>query len=190
MGRSILLDGVLSEDAESARAYVWAYDHATVGGEIGRRFLRSEKAAPDTGDRHSQSDGLVAPMEPDDWRAAKLARIFQHLDLQFAGAPAEAELIDLCLQAESKAVDLLVKLESSIKPTEGASTSSAARRSISRGMSCARCSSNLMRALNRNPSKRGSGSQPTSCSGFQSSPRMCANGSGSKLAWQISRRTR
>ena len=111
MSRSVFLDGILSEDAEAARAHVWTFDHASVIGEARRRIFQGEKAAPTDPVRHARDDGLMLPIEPDDWRAAKLARILQHLNLKFSGAPSEAEVVDLCMQAETRVVALLAQLE-------------------------------------------------------------------------------
>lgn len=111
MSRSVFLDGILAEDAEAARAHVWTFDHASVVGEARRRVFRGEESAPIDPIRHARDDRLVLPIEPDDWRAAKLARILEHLNLKFSGAPSEAEVVDLCMQAETRAVALLVRLE-------------------------------------------------------------------------------
>jgi hypothetical protein len=114
MPRSLLLEGILAEEAEAARAQVWAFDHATVFGEMSRRFLlvadrASEKLQliryftggvpaagfskhlPNNPSRHAREDNLILPIGPDEWRAAKL--------------------LDLCLRAEASAVILLTRLE-------------------------------------------------------------------------------
>lgn len=119
MIRSRLLDGLRAEDAESVRAQVWAFDHATIGGEVGRRLLRAHKEVPMDALRHARDDGLAIPMRPDDWRAAKLARMLRHFGLRFAGAPTPAELLDLCLDAEEKAVALLAQLQGPGKAAKG-----------------------------------------------------------------------
>ena len=98
MPRSLLLEGILAEEAEAARAQVWAFDHATVFGEMSRRFLlvadrASEKLRliryftggvpvagvskhpPNNPSRHAREDNLILPIGPDEWRAAKLGRI-------------------------------------------------------------------------------------------------------------------
>lgn len=111
MGRSLLLDGILAEDADAARAHVWTFDHATVFGEMRRRFLPGTGSAPKNPIRHARRDGLIRPIEPNDWRAAKLSRILRHLDLRFDASPSEAELVELCLQAEARAVALLKRLQ-------------------------------------------------------------------------------
>jgi hypothetical protein len=130
--RSVLLEGVLAENAEAARAQVWSFDHATVIGEITRRLPRladqaSRKlpligplsrfisgAIPECGSndpiRHAREDDLIIPITPGDWRAAKLGRLLRHFDLRFASAPSDAELLDLCLEAEARAVTSLTRL--------------------------------------------------------------------------------
>jgi len=127
--RSLLLEGILSEDPEAARAQVWAFDHATVVGEVGRGLGRLidaaqrklplvkpvaeivsgqlSRLAPSDAVRHARDDNLILPIEPDHWRAAKLGRILRHFNLRFAAEPSEAELVDLCLEAEARAVALL-----------------------------------------------------------------------------------
>ena len=111
MIRSRLLDGVRTESAEAVRGQVWAYDHSTVVGELNRRVLRNSSEAPADAMRHARDDGLVIPMSSDDWRAAKLARVLRHLGLRLSGEPSAAELVDLCLDAEGKAVALLRQLQ-------------------------------------------------------------------------------
>jgi hypothetical protein len=127
--RSLLLEGILSEDPEATRAQVWAFDHATVVGEVGRGLGRLLDAAqrkrprvkpfaeivagelsllaPSDAVRHARDDNLILPIEPEHWRAAKLGRILNHFNLRFAAEPTEAELVDLCLEAEARAVALL-----------------------------------------------------------------------------------
>jgi hypothetical protein len=127
--RSLLLEGILSEDTEAARAQVWAFDHATVAGEVGRGLGRLidatqrkvplvkpfaeivsgelSRLAPSDAVRHARDDNLILPIQPDHWRAAKLGRILSHFSLRFAAEPSEAELFDLCLEAEARAVALL-----------------------------------------------------------------------------------
>jgi hypothetical protein len=126
---SLLLEGILSEVPEAARAQVWAFDHATVAGEVGRGLGRLidaaqrkvplvkpfaeivsgelSRLAPSDAVRHARDDNLILPIEPDHWRAAKLGRILSHFNLRFAAEPSEAELFDLCLEAEARAVALL-----------------------------------------------------------------------------------
>ncbi len=108
-----------TEDAEAVRAQVWAFDHATVGGEVNRRLLRAQKEVPLDALRHARDDGLAIPMVQDDWRAAKLARMLKHFGLRFDGMPTSAELLDLCLEAEEKAVALLVQLQGPGKMAKG-----------------------------------------------------------------------
>ena len=119
MIRSRLLDGLRTEDAEAVRAQVWAFDHATVGGEVNRRVLRAQKEVPLDALRHARDDGLAIPMVQDDWRAAKLARMLKHFGLRFDGIPTSAEVLDLCLEAEEKAVALLVQLQGPGKMAKG-----------------------------------------------------------------------
>lgn len=133
MPRSLLLEGILIEEAEAARAQVWAFDHATVSVEIGRRFLQVadrasqklplighfaglpqgafSKRVPSDPNRHARDDDLILPIGPVEWRAAKLGRILSHFNLGFRSIPSEAELLDLCLRAETHAVELLTRLE-------------------------------------------------------------------------------
>ncbi|MEA2755850.1 MAG: hypothetical protein QOJ54_2139 [Aliidongia sp.] len=111
MAKSLFLEGVLAEEADAARAHVWTFDHATVFGEVRRRVTNGANTAPIDPIRHARDDDLILPIEPNDWRAAKLSRILWHLDLRFESPPTEAELVDLCLRAETRAVDLLVRLE-------------------------------------------------------------------------------
>ncbi|GGF00962.1 hypothetical protein GCM10011611_03190 [Aliidongia dinghuensis] len=111
MNRTFLLQGILAENADAARAHVWTFDRATVFGEIKNRLWRGGGSVPRDPIRHARDDDLILPIEPDDWRAAKLGRILKHLGLGFSGPPSEAELVDLCLQAEARAVALLARLE-------------------------------------------------------------------------------
>lgn len=111
MARSILLDGILTEDPEAARLHVWSYDHANVFSELWRRGITHKKMAPKDPIRHAREDGLILPIEPNDWRAAKLNRILNRLGLRFESEPSEAELVDLCLRAEIWSVELLRRLE-------------------------------------------------------------------------------
>lgn len=69
--------------------------------------------------RHARDDDLILPIEAGDWQAAKLSRILRHLDLGFAASPSEAELVDLCLQAEARAVALLTRLEGAGRAKQG-----------------------------------------------------------------------
>ena len=146
MPRSLLLEGILSEDPEAARAQVWAFDHATVVGEVGRGLGRLidaaqrklplvkpfaeivsgqlSRLAPSDAFRHARDDNLILPIEPEHWRAAKLGRILSHFNLRFAAEPSEAELVDLCLEAEARAVALLA----SAHPVRKAPTPSPAPR--------------------------------------------------------------
>lgn len=139
MSRSFLLDGILAEDADAVRAHVWTFDHATVLGEVRRRFLPGAGSAPMNPVRHARRDDLILPIEPNDWRAAKLSRILRHLDLRFDAAPSEAELVDLCLQAEGRSVALLKRLQGRgnlkkrIEPFQGDSVLDLAR-FVMRGM--------------------------------------------------------
>lgn len=119
MIRSKLLEGLQVEDAEAARGQVWAFDHATVLGEVNRRALRGQAEAPSDGIRHARDDGLVIPMDADGWRAAKLARMLKHLGIRFDAAPTGAALLDLCLEAEEKAVTLLARLQGPGKAGKG-----------------------------------------------------------------------
>ena len=119
MIRSRLLDGLRGENAEAVRGQVWAFDHATVLGEVNRRVLRAAKAVPADAVRHAREDGLVIPLDDGGWRAAKLARIFRHLGIRFEYPPSAAELLDLCLEAEEKAVALLAKLQGPGKAGKG-----------------------------------------------------------------------
>jgi len=119
MSRSLLLDGILAEDADAARAHVWTFDHAAVLGEARRRFLPGAGSAPKNAIRHARRDGLIRSIEPNDWRAAKLSRILRHLDLRFDASPSEAELVELCLQAEARAVALLKRLQGRGNPKKG-----------------------------------------------------------------------
>ncbi len=140
MPRSLLLEGILSEDAEAARAQVWAFDHATVAGEVGRGLGRLIAAAqrklplvkpfaeivagellqlaPSDAVRHARDDDLILPIEPDHWQAAKLGRILSHFNLRFTAEPSEAELFDLCLGAEARAVALLASAHPIRKGTD------------------------------------------------------------------------
>lgn len=140
MPSSLLLEGILSEDPEAARAQVWAFDHATVLGEVGRGLGRLIDAAhrklpivkpvaeivsgglsqlaPADAVRHARDDGLILPIEADHWRAAKLGRILSHFNLRFAAEPSEAELFDLCLEAEARAVALLTSAHRIRKGTD------------------------------------------------------------------------
>jgi hypothetical protein len=111
MVKSVLLEGILAEEADAARAHVWTFDHATVFGQVQRRVTHGANAAPSDPIRHARDDDLILPIEPNDWRAAKLSRILRHFDLRFESPPTEAELVDLCLRAESRAVYLLARLE-------------------------------------------------------------------------------
>jgi hypothetical protein len=139
--RSLLLNGILAEDPEAARAQVWAFDHATVTGEIGRRVQQLadhasrklplieplagvigsgfSQSAPSDPVRHARDDELILPIKPDHWRAAKLGRILNHFNLRFAAAPSEAELVHLCLEAEARAVTLLRSLAGSTSTKKG-----------------------------------------------------------------------
>ena len=119
MIRSKLLEGLQVEDAEAVRGQVWAFDHATVLGEVNRRVLRGQVEAPTDSIRHARDDGLVIPMDADGWRAAKLARVLKHLGVRFGSAPTGAELLDLCLEAEEKSVTLLSKLQGPGKAGKG-----------------------------------------------------------------------
>ena len=119
MIRSKLLDGLRAENVEAVRGQVWAFDHATVLGEVNRRVLRSQTEMPSDPLRHARDDGLVIPMSADNWRAAKLARMLRHLSIRFDDAPTAAELLDLCLEAEEKAVSLLVQLQGPGKASKG-----------------------------------------------------------------------
>ncbi len=145
MPRSLLLEGILAENPEAARAQVWTFDHATVAREISRRVLRlAEQAsqklplidplidplvgslagsfsqyAPSDSIRHARDDDLILPIGPPDWPAAKLGRILKHFHLAFVEAPSEAELLDLCLEAETRAVALLTRLAASDRPKNG-----------------------------------------------------------------------
>lgn len=83
MVESILLAGILAEEADAARAHVWTFDHATVFGEIQRRVTNGSNALPTDPIRHACDDNLMLPTEPNDWRAAKLSRILRHFDLRF-----------------------------------------------------------------------------------------------------------
>jgi hypothetical protein len=107
--RSLLLEGILAENPEAARAQVWTFDHATIAGEISRRVLRlAEQAsqklplidplvgslagsfsqcAPSDSIRHARDDDLILPIGPPDWPAAKLGRILKHFHLAFAAGP-------------------------------------------------------------------------------------------------------
>jgi hypothetical protein len=147
--RSVLLEGILTENAEAARAQVWTFDHSTVLGEITKRVPRladeasrrvpliepltrflptsfSERA-PNDPFRHARDDNLILPITPTDWRAAKLGRLLGHFDLRFTSAPSEAALLDLCLEAEARAVALLTRLagpgrsKKGVAPFEGGS---------------------------------------------------------------------
>ncbi len=119
MVKSVLLEGIIAEDADAARAHVWTFDHATVFGEVQRRVTKGANAAPTDPIRHARDDDLMLPIEPNDWRAAKLCRILSHFDLRFEAQPTEAELVDLCLRAEARAVDLLARLEGPGKAKNG-----------------------------------------------------------------------
>lgn len=119
MIRSKLLEGLQVEDAEAARGQVWAFDHATVLGEISRRVSRRQAEAPTDAVRHARDDGLVIPMDADGWRAAKLARILNHLSIRFDASPSTEALLDLCLEAEEKAVTLLARLQGPGKVSKG-----------------------------------------------------------------------
>ncbi len=50
-------------------------------------------------------------MTEDDWRAAKLARLLDHFGLRFSSMPSASELLDLSVVLETKAVELLTRLE-------------------------------------------------------------------------------
>lgn len=116
---SKLLNGINVENAEAVRGQVWAYDHATVLSEVSRRVLRGQAEAPSDPIRHGRDDGLLIPLDADGWRAAKLARVLKHFALRFEAAPTRAELLDLCLEAEEKAVTLLAKLQGPGKAGKG-----------------------------------------------------------------------
>jgi len=111
MVSSVLLEGICAEDPEAARAHVWLFDHATVFGEISARVLKAPKNAPGDPLTHARDDDLASPMVVDDWRAAKLARVLYHFDLRFTSKPSISELLDMSLTAETKAVELLTRLE-------------------------------------------------------------------------------
>ena len=160
MPYSLLLEGILAEDAEAARVQVWSFDHATVSSEVVRRVSRlagwiSEKlpragrsirgvlsgipeAVPSDPTRHARDDDLILPIQPDHWRGAKLSRILNHFDLRFGSSPSEGELLDLCLQAEGRAVDLLKRMAGAgrtaeaIPPFDGASVADLSRYVIRR----------------------------------------------------------
>ena len=92
MPRSLLLEGILSEDPKATRAQVWAFDHATVVGEVGRGLGRLidaaqrklplvkpfaeivsgqlSRLAPSDAFRHARDDNLILPIEPDHCRSA------------------------------------------------------------------------------------------------------------------------
>ena len=111
MAESLLLRGICAEDSDAARAHVWMFDHASVYGEINRRFRRLAAEMPSDALEHARRDNLDWPMAALDWRAAKLARVLDHFDLRFTDHPSEPELLDVCLKAEAKAVTLLRRLE-------------------------------------------------------------------------------
>lgn len=141
MPHSALLDGVLAENAEAVRAQVWTFDHATVIGEIGRHIPRLtdqaarklpfveaarcfipamlSESAPSDPVRHARDDSLILPIAGADWRAAKLGRLFNHFDLRFRATPSEAELLDLSLEAETRAVGLLSRLAGTTRSKNG-----------------------------------------------------------------------
>jgi hypothetical protein len=79
--------------------------------EAGRYVGLEGKSAPSNAFDHARDDNLILPIDDNGWRLAKLARILSHLDLAFSTTPSEAELVDLCLQAETKAIALLADLE-------------------------------------------------------------------------------
>jgi hypothetical protein len=130
--RSVLLDGIVAENADAARAQVWTFDHATVIHEIGRRvpglvasasrklrfvepigrFIPAafSERAPDDPTRHARDDNIILPITSTDWRAAKLSRLLSHFDLRRASTFSEVELLDLCLEAEARAVELMTRL--------------------------------------------------------------------------------
>ena len=105
------MGGIGSEDAEAARGQVWAYDHATVLSEVGRKVMRTAAMSPSDAVRHARDDGMILPIEPDDWRAAKLARLLRHFGLSFTAEPSAEELLALCLEGEERAVALLRQLQ-------------------------------------------------------------------------------
>lgn len=141
MPRSVLLEGILAESAEAARAQVWTFDHSTVIGEIGKRvprlvdqasgklpliehlarFLPSFSACePNDPVRHARDDKLILPITPMDWQAAKLGRLLRHFDLRFTSTPSEPELLDLCLEAEARALASLKRMTGSRRSNKGA----------------------------------------------------------------------
>ena len=61
MSRSILLDGILSENADAARVHDWTFDHASVLAEAQWRIFRANEAAPKDPFRPARDDDLVLP---------------------------------------------------------------------------------------------------------------------------------
>ena len=68
---------------------------------------------------HARDDNLDWPIIEGDWRAAKLARLLNHFDLRLSRTPSAPELLDLSIVAESKAVELLARLEGNPKRKDG-----------------------------------------------------------------------
>ena len=73
--------------------------------------MRTAAASRSDAVRHARDDGLILPIEPDDWRAAKLARVLRHFGLSFTAEPSAEELLALCLEGEERAVTLLRRLQ-------------------------------------------------------------------------------
>jgi hypothetical protein len=119
MGRSLLLDALLTEDPEAARQQVWMYDRATATGELRRRVGLASADVPAASEQ-ARALGMPWTPEPWDWRGTKLGRLLWHFGLDLEEPPTPALLTEAALKVERRSVDLLRRLHAPGKTPTGA----------------------------------------------------------------------